>query len=102
MQTQYYNDRHAMQRNQYISIKISSGYFMELDKLLLKVNKEQKAKKQEKGKSEEEYGGEGQIQLRSKTQKVIEMTVYMNAETKKPREQIRDSETESLIWKRDI
>ena len=56
-----------MQRNQYISIKISSGYFMELDKLLLKVNKEQKAKKQEKGKSEEEYGGEGQIQLRSKT-----------------------------------
>ena len=75
---------------------------MELDKLLLKVNKEQKAKKQEKGKSDEEYGGEGQIQLRSKTQKVIEMTVYMNAETKKPMEQIRDSETESLIWKRDI
>ena len=37
-----------MQRNQYIGIKISSRYFMELDKLLLKVNKEeQKAKKQE-------------------------------------------------------
>ena len=42
------------------------------------------------------------MQLGSKTQKVIEMTVYMNPETNTPREQIRDPETESLIWKPDI